>query len=95
MEARRDPDARPCLYFLETGEQCRQPATFVCHDPDGMEWFACPPHADLHQYLRMPLVTYQTGARQQYFRRNSWWEVGPAATAEARAILAELQRAKN
>lgn len=90
-----DPDARPCLAFLDTGAQCRQLATFVCHEPDGSEWFACPLHADLHKYLRMPLVTFQNGAREHLMMRNSWWEVGPAATAEARAVLGELHSAKN
>jgi len=84
-------DLRHCLFFDENDKQCRQPATFVCANWDGLQWFACPEHTDRHDWLRMPLDTFLRIAREGV-PLHSWWEVGPAARVEARTLLKLNQR---
>ena len=89
-----DPDARRCLFFDEDDTQCGKPATSVCLNPDGLQWTACPGHADSQTWLRMDLETMQRTAREQGSTAKLW-QAGPGASDEARSIAAGLVQSLN
>lgn len=89
-----DPDARRCLFFDEDDTQCGKPATFVCLNPDGLQWTACPGHADSHPWLRMDLETMQRAARAQ-LSTATLWQAGPGSSEEVRRIAAKLVQSRN
>lgn len=82
-------DARRCLFFDGDYTQCGKPATFVCLNSDGLQWFACSSHADAHRFVRMPLARFQHLARTGQ-TATSFWEPGPSSSDEACAWVRHI-----
>lgn len=87
MSESRKTDLRRCLFFDKNDKQCLAPASFVCADRDGLQWFACQCHAEAHEFLRIPLDRFFVAVRDGK-SLTDFWEAGPSASPEARRALA-------